>query len=145
MTPAAMRCEHKIHQRPGESDADIPLPGRRTGLLRFRTRFIENGYAAERQKNHCLGNQPGTLGHEHVSGFVGRDAGQHDSNQCQVPRSVGRAVAVEFRPENEQRQDQERQVKPNLDSEQAPDVNGKTSHEVSATTVILHGRIYWLP
>jgi hypothetical protein len=39
-------------------------------------------------------------------------------------------VAVVFRPENEHRQDQKRQVKPDLDSEQASDVNGETSHEV---------------
>jgi hypothetical protein len=65
-----------------------------------------------------------------VCDFVSRNTGQHDANQGQVSRSVGGAVAVVFRPENEHRQDQESQVKANLDSEQASNVNGETSHEV---------------
>lgn len=93
-------------------------------------RFVENSYPAERQKNHRLGNQPGAPGYEHVCHFVRRNAGQHDSHQRQVPWSVGRAVTVVFRPENEHGQNQEGQVKPNLDSEQASNVNGETSHEV---------------
>jgi hypothetical protein len=43
-----------------------------------------------------------------------------------------------FRPENKQGQDQERQVKANLDSKQTPDVNGPASHG-SMTAVRLYG------
>ena len=56
--------------------------------------FIENGDAAERQKNHGLGNQSSAAGDQHVPDFVGRDAGQHNPNQRKVARPVGRGCTV---------------------------------------------------
>ena len=78
----------------------------------------------------AFGINPEASGHQHVSDFVGSDASQHDSNQRQVTRPVGWMVRVVFRPENKQRQDQEREVKPNLNSEQTPDVNRPASHNL---------------
>jgi hypothetical protein len=46
------------------------------------------------------------------------NAGQYNPNERQIPRSAGGSARIIFRPENEERQEQEGQMNPDFYSEE---------------------------
>ena len=71
----------EIHQRSGNRDANVALPG--VDRVGNGVRFVKDGDAADRQQDDALRWNARAAGHQSVTQFVQHHAAENDADQAQ--------------------------------------------------------------